>query len=529
MVSPVPASPQETRRQSFLDIGGPNSLHNFASSFKRTQEYLGQGVVETTLGDDLSPCTSPIRASNFHGVITGSSLGAKDSDYGTFSTLGSSSSGERHQGYDHINSFVYPTDEADLADPLSKSSVTSRPSAQGSSTSYQTIFNSVNTLMGIAMLSLSFGMKLSGLIPGTALLVAFSLASNETGKIIGQILKKHPEASTYGDIAYLYGGRKFQALATSIFVFDLVGASVLLVLLFADSFELLLPLVNIIFLKLGIVLVTFVTSFFPLSVISSFSVTGILSTIGVLVLIIVCGFSAKESPGSLLNPASINLWPESLSDLFLSFGVFMAPWGGHPVFPELYKDMRTPSKYNKCCNISFVTTFGFDYLIAAVGFFMFGKDCLDSLTKNIMASKDYPGWINPVFCLFFGLLPVSKLSLIVRPIISVYESHFHLNEQSVIVYKFGRRMAPISYSKVCARAAFMSFIFILSLIFTSFGNVIAFLGSAICFTICLALPLLFHLKINADELTRTGKIFTICGIVLSVFGGVMGTCASIAF
>lgn len=530
MVSPIPSSLQERRRQSFLDMGGPNSIHNFASSFKRTQEYLGLGMVETTLGDDLSPCTSPISTPNVNSGFIGTPLSAKDSNYGTFSPVGSSSTADRPQGYDHINSFVYPADEeANMLPALSKANLAARHSAQGSSTSYQTIFNSVNTLMGIAMLSLSFGMKLSGLVVGTALLVIFSLASNETAKIIGRILKKHPEASTYGDIAYLYGGKKFQALATSIFIFDLVGASVLLVLLFADSFKLLFPLLNIVVLKFVIVLITFFTSFMPLRIISSFSVTGILSTMGVLVLIIICGFSSQSTPGSLLNPATINLWPESASSLFLSLGVFMAPWGGHPVFPELYKDMRTPTKYKKSCNISFLTTFGFDYLIAIVGFLMFGMSCEDSLTKNIMETKGYPSWINPVFCFFFGLLPISKLSLIVRPIISVYENYFRMNEQSQIVYKFGRRVTPISFTKICARAVSMSFIFILSLIFTSFGNVIAFLGSAICFTICLAFPLIFHLKINSDDLTKTERFFTICGIILSFFGGIMGSYASIAF
>lgn len=527
MDSPTPSPPQQGRRQSFLDMGGPNSIHNFASSFKRTQEYLGLGVVESTLGDDLSPCTSPIQTLN-NGTF--GNPPSADSNYGTFSSVGSSSNNERHQGYDHINSFVYPIDEeANILPPLSKAGLETRLGAQGSSTSYQTIFNSVNTLMGIAMLSLSFGMKLSGLIPGTVILVMCSLASNETAKIIGKILKKHPEASTYGDIAYIYGGKKFQALATTIFLFDLVGATILLVLLFADSFKLLFPQVNIVFLKAAIVLVTFFTSFMPLSIISSFSVTGILSTMSVLMLIIVCGFSSEITPGSLLNPTTINLWPESGTKLALSLGVFMAPWGGHPVFPELFKDMRTPSKYNKCCNISFFTTFGFDYLIAIVGFLMFGLSCEDSLTKNIMGTKGYPSWINPVFCFFFGLLPISKLSLIVRPIISVYENYFRMNEQNIIVYKFGRRVAPLSFSKICARVGFLSFIFILSLIFTSFGNVIAFLGSAICFTICLAFPLLFHLKINSDELTKMGKILTICGIVLSVFGGIMGSYASIAF
>lgn len=531
MASPTPIPHHETRRTSFLDLGGANSLNNFASSFKRTQNYIGGSLVENTLGDDISPCTSPSPRLISSARDSSSSTMSRETDYGAFSATPGTPPTGGSRGYDHINSFIYPVDDeaGTLHRTASKSSIHSRHGVTGSSTSYQTIFNAVNTLMGIAMLSLSFGMRLSGWVAGTVMLMGFSWVTNETAKIIGNILKKYPQASTYGDIAYLYGGKKFQALATSIFVVDLVGASVSLVLLFSDSFHLLFPDVNVGIFKALIICVTFGMSFMPLSLISSFSVSGIFSTMGVLVLIIICGLSSLESPGSLFNTAEMNLWPRSVGELILSLGIFMAPWGGHPVFPELYKDMRNPSKYATCCNITFISTFCLDFLIAAVGYVMFGVKCEDSLTKNVMSATTYPSWVNPLFCIFLGILPVSKLSLVTRPIISVYENYFRMNVQSDIVYKDGQRIYPMTLQKLMARVIFMGMILILSLVFTSFGRVIAFLGSAICFTICFTFPLLFHLGLNSEDLSSTQRLIARTGVVISMTGAFLGTCAALAF
>lgn len=508
-----PAQIPKARRQSFLDVGGANSLSNFASSFRRAQTYLGLAILEN-LGDNVSPCTLPVPDVLVDEVMPEEPAIPES----TFPS----------RGYDHINTFSFPDEESHLLTTvLSRASGVSN--ITGSSTSPQTIFNAINTLLGIAMLSLSFGFRLSGWVLGTLILVVCAWTTNKTAKILGAILRRNPTLYTYGDIAYLYGGRKAQILATATFTIDLIGALVSLVLLFGDSFSLLFPNVESVVFKLLIVFITFLMSFLPLSLLSLVSLAGIFCTFCVFLLIVFCGFITTASPGLLLNPASTYMWPQSASDVILSVGLFMAPWGGHPVFPELYRDMRHTSKYDHCCNITFLTTFVMDLLIAIVGFLMFGADCKDSLTKNIMLSTNYPAWVKPVLCLFLGLLPVSKLALIVRPIVSVYEGHLHINDESVIVYKEGKRIEPLTTKKVVARAIFCGLLFTASMVFTSFGKVIAFLGSAICISICVTLPLTFSLKFFADEMTTTQRVATYVGITVGVLCAIIGTYGSIAF
>lgn len=522
MSSSPPAPGSKPRRTSFLDKGGLNSINNFASAYTRAQSFVGSSFSDGGLADEISPCTLQPEEDVFstHSQNEDSAVGGNQLESRILA---------------NFNTFHFPDDEMTPLvqgrknSRLSRSSTHSMSGFKNNSTAPQTIFNAVNTLMGIAMLSLSFGFRLAGWVVGTVVLVLCAWTTSKTAKILGTIMKKNPDVITYGDIAYLYGGARFQALATCIFMVDLIGAAVLLVLLFSDSFSILFPQVSPITFKIAVVATTFAFSFLPLAMISLVSLTGILCTVAILVLITVCGVLSSDSPGSLLSPASTYLWPKSWSEVLLSLGVFMAPLGGHPVFPELYRDMRHPEKYNHCCNVTFFTTFNLDYLVAVVGFLMFGSNCEDSLTKNIMKNKHYPPWVNPLLCTFLGVLPISKLALIIRPIVSVYESHFHMNEHSVITYTNGKRVVPMTVPKFAARVAFVTLLLCISLVFTSFGKVIAFLGSAICFTICMTFPLMFHLELNKDELTSFLKAITILGIAVGVAGAVGGTFASFAF
>lgn len=520
MSSPAPI--QKPRRRSFLDHGGANSINNFASSYTRAQSYAGLSLFEETdLQEDLSPCLSPAPQSD----QLESAIG-----------VGSRRSNRTSQGYDHIDTFDFP--RGDETTPLNHRDSSVRSSTSGSifslpagnSTGPQTVFNSVNTLMGIAVFSLSFGFRLSGWVLGLIILVACAATTNVTAKVLGAVLNRNPQLLTYGDIAYLYGGSRMQLFATITFTLDLTGAALSLILLFADSFHLLLPDVDARVFKVIIVLITLFMSFMPLTVLSMVSLTGIMSTMSILVLAIISGLIVKKGEeGSLLDPSSTSLWPSSLLEVLLSIGIFMAPWGGHPVFPELYKDMRHPKKYNSCCNITFLSCLNMDFLVAVVGYLMFGNKVKDSLTKSLMGNTSLPSFINPLLCVFLGLLPISKLSLVVRPIISVYEKHFRMNDSSVLTYKDGRRYHPITIKKLVARILFLGLLFILSLVFTSFGKVVAFLGSAICCTICISLPLMFYLKFFAEELSGAQKIFIRVGIVIGFAGAILGTYASFVY
>lgn len=532
---PADSGSIDSRRKSFLDIGGPNSITNFASSLQRAHIYMEQAINEESglfgspNSTDLSPCTSPR-------VVIGNS--------GSQSLLGD---GHNAHGYgsahhtrqmtcdDPFHNFDFPHDEL-AADSIGltlvpvrsrRESLSSAVVGFGSSTAPQTIFNSVNTLMGVAMLSLPFAFRITGWVVALVQLLLVAWVTSKTAKILGSILQKNKHLHSYGDIAYAFGGSKFHAFATFTFTVDLLGALLSLVLIFADSFSILFPQVNSLVFKLCIVVITFCTSFLPLSTVSFISLVGVISSAAVLVCILICGFLSSTSPGSLISPAKTSIWPSSFSDILLSLGLFMSPWGGHPVFPELYRDMRHPRKFNFCCNASFLFTFILDFAIGAAGYLMFGSNAKDSLTKNLMSNPAYPAWISPTFCFLLALLLASKLALVSRPVITVAERLLPKTEQKFITYQNGKKVQNFLPSAVMARVLVLGLLFGMSVLFTSFGQIMAFFGSAICFTICVTLPLMFHLKLNKEELTIYGKAWLLIGIFFGIFGAVAGTYASI--
>jgi hypothetical protein len=79
------------------------------------------------------------------------------------------------------------------------------------------------------------------------------------------------------------------------------------------------------------------------------------STIVVLI-VFIDGFIKPHTPGSLREPAQTYMFPSNWLTLPLSFGLLMSPWGGHSVFPNIYRDMRHPQKFNRAVKITFSFT-----------------------------------------------------------------------------------------------------------------------------------------------------------------------------
>jgi amino acid permease len=76
----------------------------------------------------------------------------------------------------------------------------------------------------------------------------------------------------------------------------------------------------------------------------------------VVLIVFIDGFIKPETPGSLREPAQTYLFPSNWLTLPISFGLLMSPWGGHAVFPNIYRDMRHPQKYKKALTVTFTFT-----------------------------------------------------------------------------------------------------------------------------------------------------------------------------
>ncbi|KAH3671771.1 hypothetical protein WICMUC_004582 [Wickerhamomyces mucosus] len=182
--------------------------------------------------------------------------------------------------------------------------------------------------------------------------------------------------------------------------------------------------------------------------------------------------------------------------------------------------MRHPKKYASAIDITFRITWLVDYLVGGLGYLMFGEEIEDQVTKYVIRRS---GWLVQLsFGVLLGILPITKGALITRPIVTMIDQ-FTITQQekskgmepkkSEFTIKFINRFLVILVFGIC------------SFVFTNFGLIMSFLGSAICFAICLINPLGFYLKLYYKEISKLEIGLTIAGIAISF---VLAVCGSIA-
>ena len=150
---------------------------------------------------------------------------------------------------------------------------------EGQSTLPQSIFNSINAIIGVGMLSLPLAFKMTGWIFGLIILSMTAGVTAHTSDLIARCMKYDDSVITYSDLAYISFGTRARIIVSALFTLELVAACVALVILFADSLHLLLPgLASINTWKCVCAGLVLVLNLMPLRWLSYTSVIGIFST-----------------------------------------------------------------------------------------------------------------------------------------------------------------------------------------------------------------------------------------------------------
>jgi len=150
----------------------------------------------------------------------------------------------------------------------------------GQSTLPQTIFNSVNVLIGVGLLALPLALKYSGWVPGLVFFVFAAVTTQYTAKLLAKCLDVDSSLITFADLAYVSFGAKARIATSILFSLELLATCVALVVLFADSLDALIPGWGVLEWKIlcGVILVPL--AFMPLRMLSFTSVLGIVSCFG---------------------------------------------------------------------------------------------------------------------------------------------------------------------------------------------------------------------------------------------------------
>ena len=396
----------------------------------------------------------------------------------------------------------------------------------GQSTLPQTIFNSINVLIGVGLLALPLGVKYSGWLIGMLFFLFSAISTSYTAKLLAKCLDVDSSLITFADVGYIAFGSKGRIAISILFTLELIAACVALVVLFADSLEALIPAWTNLEWKLicGIILIPL--SFLPLRLLSFTSVLGILCCFGIVLAVFIDGFIKPHQPGSLREPAKTYLFPANWGTLPLSFGLLMSPWGGHGVFPNIYRDMRHPYKYSKGVNITYVFTYMLDMAIAIAGLLMFGNQVRDELTSNILLTDGYPKSLSIFIVICIGIIPLTKLPLNGRPIISTLELLFGLDSRTMSMASqstTGLSNFTRGILKITIRTLINVLFVLLAILIPSFDRIMGMMGSVACFSICIILPLAFHLQLFGSELGRWRWRGEICLMAISLVFAIAGT------
>jgi len=370
------------------DVGGVNSIDNFARSWTRAVGFheIARSPVQWSVfsGDDedeeQQPTSETIpeqpieedeeQQQQEEGIEAGSAVAAvahDNIDYGTsYNSLGSrlNESQIRHAGR-LFRERHGSMDTKRESEPLLVRRVSRQDSSGkvvkvnvvvGQSTIYQTTFNAVNVLIGIGLLSLPLGIRYAGWLVGIGFLVYSAIVTNYTAKLLAKCMDTDPTLITYADIAYAAYGQRARIVTSIIFFLELVAACVALVVLFSDSLNDLVPSISKTGWKVFAGFILTPLSFMPLRVLSFSSILGIFCCLSITLIIIIDGLIKPTAPGSLRQPAATYMFPMHWQTIPLSLGLLMSPWGGHSVFPNIYKDMRHPYKYAKSVDVTYSFT-----------------------------------------------------------------------------------------------------------------------------------------------------------------------------
>lgn len=522
---------RRNQRNSFLDAGGPNSINEFANSYSRIQSHLSNIIIAQEhaptvpstpfANGNISPSGTPdLNTSpnnNYYGSIEDYEDDASEfNDPSVWSQAldddlqlnFSSQNTPRGRQFSIISRYSTRPEDRTIAAKI-----------EGKSTAPQTIFNSINILIGVGLYSLSFGFKYSGLVYGVLLLLICGLVTGYSAILIGRCLKLNNSLLSYGDLAYYcYGSAAFIFVVVS-FSLDLIGAAVALILLFSNSFHTFFPNVSEYEFQIIYCAIILVISLFPLNVLAKLSFIGIICTTGTVVVCVIAGLLKPSGQGSLISPSPIYLFPLEYKYLFVSLGIFLALFGGHAVFPELYQDMRHPAKFSKSITVAFSFTVCTDMVAALIGYLMFGNDVDEIMTNSIMTCEGYPKWIPSILCFFLGLVPLTKGPLVIRPVATVLDQFFNVYDDP----------NPYHVVKIVNKTIVVFIALLIANACTSFAQVMAVMGSLICFTICITLPVMFYYKMYYDQLPVWKRRLFRAGICLSIFLTITGTYAAIVF
>lgn len=128
--------------------------------------------------------------------------------------------------------------------------------------------------------------------------------------------------------------------------------------------------------------------------------------------------------------------PSDVWNVPLAFGLVMAGFSGHAVFPSIYRDMQDPKQYERMVDIAYIVTAAAYVLMAIMGYLMFGQETMQEITQNLASTPGYYPIVTNIGIGLMILTPLAKYGLMLNPVILTSDSGYSISQSLTLGASF---------------------------------------------------------------------------------------------